>query len=212
MVEDLRNFVGGQETDFDYDKRAEIIDPSTGEAYATAPISREAEVTAAFAAASDAFEGWRDTTPAERSLALLRIADTLEAHAQQLVEAESKNTGKPIGLTLSEEIPPMVDQIRFFAGAARMLEGRSAGEYMSGFTSFVRREPIGVCAAVTPWNYPLMMAVWKWAPALAAGNTMVLKPSDTTPMSTVLMAQLMSEHLPPGVFNVICGDRETGRT
>ncbi len=212
MVDDVRNFIGGQETDFDYDKRAEIIDPSTGEAYATAPISREAEVTAAFAAASDAFEGWRDTTPAERSLALLRIADTLEAHAQQLVEAESKNTGKPIGLTLSEEIPPMVDQIRFFAGAARMLEGRSAGEYMSGFTSFVRREPIGVCAAVTPWNYPLMMAVWKWAPALAAGNTMVLKPSDTTPMSTVLMAQLMSEHLPPGVFNVICGDRETGRT
>jgi betaine-aldehyde dehydrogenase len=212
VVDDVRNFIGGQETDFDYDKRAEIIDPSTGEAYATAPISREAEVTAAFAAASDAFEGWRDTTPAERSLALLRIADTLEAHAQQLVEAESKNTGKPIGLTLSEEIPPMVDQIRFFAGAARMLEGRSAGEYMSGFTSFVRREPIGVCAAVTPWNYPLMMAVWKWAPALAAGNTMVLKPSDTTPMSTVLMAQLMSEHLPPGVFNVICGDRETGRT
>ena len=212
MVDDVRNFIGGQETDFDYDKRAEIIDPSTGEAYATAPISREAEVTAAFAAASDAFEGWRDTTPAERSLALLRIADTLEAHAQQLVEAESKNTGKPIGLTLSEEIPPMVDQIRFFAGAARMLEGRSAGEYMSGFTSFVRREPVGVCAAVTPWNYPLMMAVWKWAPALAAGNTMVLKPSDTTPMSTVLMAQLMSEHLPPGVFNVICGDRETGRT
>ncbi|HEX3923777.1 MAG TPA: gamma-aminobutyraldehyde dehydrogenase [Streptosporangiaceae bacterium] len=212
MVDDVRNFIGGQETDFDYDKRAEIIDPSTGEAYATAPISREAEVTAAFAAASDAFEGWRDTTPAERSLALLRIADTLETHAQQLVEAESKNTGKPIGLTLSEEIPPMVDQIRFFAGAARMLEGRSAGEYMSGFTSFVRREPVGVCAAVTPWNYPLMMAVWKWAPALAAGNTMVLKPSDTTPMSTVLMAQLMSEHLPPGVFNVVCGDRETGRT
>jgi betaine-aldehyde dehydrogenase len=212
VVDDVRNFIGGQETDFDYDKRAEIVDPSTGEAYATAPISREAEVTAAFAAASDAFEGWRDTTPAERSLALLRIADTFEAHAQQLVEAESKNTGKPIGLTLSEEIPPMADQIRFFAGAARMLEGRSAGEYMSGFTSFVRREPIGVCAAVTPWNYPMMMAVWKWAPALAAGNTMVLKPSDTTPMSTVLMAQLMSEHLPPGVFNVVCGDRETGRT
>jgi betaine-aldehyde dehydrogenase len=212
VVDDVRNFIGGQETDFDYDKRAEIIDPSTGEAYATAPISREAEVTAAFAAASDAFEGWRDTTPSERSLALLRIADTFEAHAQQLVEAESKNTGKPIGLTLSEEIPPMADQIRFFAGAARMLEGRSAGEYMSGFTSFVRREPVGVCAAVTPWNYPLMMAVWKWAPALAAGNTMVLKPSDTTPMSTVLMAQLMSEHLPPGVFNVVCGDRETGRT
>ncbi len=210
-MEDLRNFVGGQETDFAYDKRLDVINPSTGEVFTTAPISSEAEVTAAFAAASDAFEGWRDKTPSERSLALLRIADTLEAHAEQLVEAECQNTGKPIGLTMSEEIPPMIDQIRFFAGAARMLEGRSAGEYMSGFTSFIRREPVGVCAAVTPWNYPMMMATWKWAPALAAGNTMVLKPSDTTPVSTLLMAQLMSEHLPPGVFNVICGDRDTGR-
>jgi betaine-aldehyde dehydrogenase len=211
VVDDLRNFIGGQETDFSYDKRADLIDPSTGEVFATAPVSSEAEVTAAFAAAADAFEGWRDATPSERSLALLRIADTIESKAEQLVAAESQNTGKPVALTLSEEIPPMVDQIRFFAGAARMLEGRSAGEYMSGFTSFVRREPIGVCAAVTPWNYPMMMAVWKWAPALAAGNTMVLKPSDTTPASTLLMAQLMSEHLPPGVFNVVCGDRDTGR-
>jgi len=211
VVDDLRNFIGGQETDFSYDKRADLIDPSTGEAFATAPISGEAEVTAAFAAASEAFEGWRDATPSERSLALLRIADTIEEKAEQLVAAESQNTGKPIALTLSEEIPPMADQIRFFAGAARMLEGRSAGEYMSGFTSYIRREPVGVCAAVTPWNYPMMMAVWKWAPALAAGNTMVLKPSDTTPASTLLMAQLMSEHLPPGVFNVVCGDRDTGR-
>jgi betaine-aldehyde dehydrogenase len=208
---DLQNFVGGRDTDFAHDERSDLIDPSTGEVFATAPISREAEVTAAFAAASDAFETWRDTTPAERSLALLKIADTIEEKAEQLVAVESQNTGKPIALTLSEEIPPMVDQIRFFAGAARMLHGLSAGEYMSGFTSFIRREPIGVCAAVTPWNYPMMMAVWKWAPALAAGNTMVLKPSDTTPASTVLMAQLMSEHLPPGVFNVVCGDRDTGR-
>jgi betaine-aldehyde dehydrogenase len=211
VVDDLRNFIGGQETDFSYDKRADLIDPSTGEVFTTAPVSSEAEVTAAFAAATDAFEGWRDATPAERSLALLRIADTIESKAEELVAAESQNTGKPVALTLSEEIPPMVDQIRFFAGAARMLEGRSAGEYMSGFTSFIRREPVGVCAAVTPWNYPMMMAVWKWAPALAAGNTMVLKPSDTTPASTLLMAQLMSEHLPPGVFNVVCGDRDTGR-
>ncbi len=211
MKNDLQNFVGGHDTDFAHDERSDLIDPSTGEVFATAPVSREAEVTAAFAAASDAFEGWRDTTPAERSLALLRIADTIEEKAEQLVAVESQNTGKPIALTLSEEIPPMVDQIRFFAGAARMLHGLSAGEYLSGFTSFIRREPIGVCAAVTPWNYPMMMAVWKWAPALAAGNTMVLKPSDTTPASTVLMAQLMSEHLPPGVFNVVCGDRETGR-
>jgi betaine-aldehyde dehydrogenase len=209
--DELNNFVGGRDTDFAYDRRMDLIDPSTGEVFATAPLSTEAEVTAAFAAASDAFGGWRDATPAERSLALLRIADTLEEHAQQLVEVESRNTGKPIGLTLSEEIPPMIDQIRFFAGAARMLHGLSAGEYMSGFTSFIRREPVGVCAAVTPWNYPMMMAVWKWAPALAAGNTMVLKPSDTTPASTLLMAQLMSEHLPPGVFNVVCGDRDTGR-
>jgi betaine-aldehyde dehydrogenase len=208
---DLQNFVGGHDTDFAHDERSDLIDPSTGEVFATAPISREAEVTAAFAAASDAFEKWRDTTPAERSLALLKIADTIEEKAGELVAVESQNTGKPIALTLSEEIPPMVDQIRFFAGAARMLQGLSAGEYMSGFTSFIRREPVGVCAAVTPWNYPMMMAVWKWAPAIAAGNTMVLKPSDTTPASTVLMAQLMSEHLPPGVFNVVCGDRDTGR-
>ena len=210
-MEDLRNFIGGRWTDMSYDKKSEVINPSTGEAYATAPISGPDEVDAAFSAAADAFPGWRDATPAERSLALLKIADEIEANADQLVAAESQNTGKPIALTRSEEIPPMVDQIRFFAGAARMLEGRSAGEYMSGFTSFIRREPIGVCAAVTPWNYPMMMATWKWAPALAAGNTMVLKPSDTTPASTLLMAELMSQHLPPGVFNVICGDRDTGR-
>ncbi len=210
-MDELQNFIGGQWTDLSYDKRAELINPSTGEVFASAPISGKAEVDAAFASAADAFEGWRDSTPAERSLALLRIADAIEAHADELVAAESRNTGKPIALTLSEEIPPMADQIRFFAGAARMLEGRSAGEYMSGYTSFIRREPIGVCAAVTPWNYPMMMATWKWAPALAAGNTMVLKPSDTTPASTLLMAELMSEFLPAGVFNVITGDRDTGR-
>jgi betaine-aldehyde dehydrogenase len=210
-VDELQNFVGGQWTDLAFDNRAELINPSTGEAFATAPVSGEAEVDAAVTSAADAFEQWRDATPSERSLALLRIADSLEARADEFVAAESRNTGKPVALTLSEEIPPMVDQIRFFAGAARMLEGRSAGEYMSGFTSFIRREPIGVCAAVTPWNYPMMMAVWKWAPAIAAGNTMVLKPSDTTPVTTLLLAELMSEHLPAGVFNVICGDRDTGR-
>jgi betaine-aldehyde dehydrogenase len=211
VVEEFRNFIGGQWTDSAFDKRAELIDPSTGEVYATAPVSGEEEVDAAFTSAADAFGGWRDATPGERSLALLKIADALESRADEFVAAESRNTGKPLALTASEEIPPMVDQIRFFAGAARMLDGRSAGEYMSGFTSFIRREPVGVCAAVTPWNYPMMMAVWKWAPALAAGNTMVLKPSDTTPASTLLMAELMAEFLPPGVFNVICGDRDTGR-
>jgi len=211
VANDLYNFVGGQSTDLSFDKRADLIDPSTGEVFATAPVSGEAEVDAAVSSAADAFPGWRDATPAERSLALLRIADAIEARADEFVKAESQNTGKPLGLTASEEIPPMVDQIRFFAGAARMLEGRSAGEYMAGFTSFIRREPVGVCAAVTPWNYPMMMAVWKWAPALAAGNTMVLKPSDTTPYSTLLMAELMGEFLPAGVFNVVCGDRDTGR-
>jgi betaine-aldehyde dehydrogenase len=210
-VDELRNFIGGQWADASSGQRAELIDPSSGEVFATAPVSGAAEVDAAVRAAADAFGGWRDATPAERSLALLRIADAIEARADEFVAAEARNTGKPIALTRSEEIPPMVDQIRFFAGAARMLEGRSAGEYMTGFTSFIRREPVGVCAAVTPWNYPMMMAVWKWAPALAAGNTMVLKPSDTTPVSTLMMAELMGEHLPPGVFNVVCGDRDTGR-
>jgi betaine-aldehyde dehydrogenase len=211
VANDLQNFIGGQWTDLAFDNRADIIDPSTGEVFATAPVSGAAEVDAAMASATEAFPAWRDATPSVRSLALLRIADAIEAHADEFVKAEAQNTGKPIGLTASEEIPPMVDQIRFFAGAARVLEGRSAGEYMTGFTSFIRREPVGVCAAVTPWNYPMMMAVWKWAPALAAGNTMVLKPSDTTPVTSLLMAELISEFVPAGVFNVVCGDRDTGR-
>jgi betaine-aldehyde dehydrogenase len=211
VVQELQNFIGGQWTDTSFDKRYELIDPSTGEVFATAPLSGETEVDAAVQSAAAAFEKWRDATPSERSLALIRIADAIEARADEFVKAEAQNTGKPIGLTKSEEIPPMVDQIRFFAGAARMLHGLSAGEYMSGFTSMIRREPIGVCAAVTPWNYPMMMGVWKWAPALAAGNTMVLKPSDTTPVTSLLTAELMSEFLPPGVFNVVSGDRDTGR-
>jgi betaine-aldehyde dehydrogenase len=210
-MKELRNFVGGKWTDAASGRQEELINPSTGEAFATAPVSDADDVDAAFRSAADGFETWRDATPSERSLALLRIADSLEARAAEFVAAESENTGKPVALTMSEEIPPMVDQIRFFAGAARMLEGRSAGEYMSGFTSMIRREPIGVCAQVTPWNYPMMMAVWKWAPAIAAGNAVVLKPSDTTPVSTLMMAELMSEHLPAGVMNVICGDRDTGR-
>ena len=207
----LANFVGGESREAESGETTEIVNPSTGEAYATAPLSRAADVDAAFVAAAAAFPAWRDATPAERSLALLRIADAIAAHADELVRIEGENTGKPLALTASEEIPPLLDQIRFFAAAARLLEGRSAGEYMANHTSYVRREPVGVCAAVTPWNYPAMMAVWKWAPALAAGNTMVLKPSDTTPASTLYLAELMAEHLPPGVFNVVCGDRDTGR-
>jgi betaine-aldehyde dehydrogenase len=207
----LQNFVSGQYVDAADGRTADLVDPTTGAVFAQAPLSSAGDVDTAMTAAADAFEGWRDSTPSDRQKALIRIADAIESRAEELVAAESANTGKPIALTMSEEIPPMVDQIRFFAGAARMLEGRSAGEYMAGHTSFVRREPIGVCAQVTPWNYPMMMAVWKWAPAIAAGNTVVLKPSDTTPVSTLLMAEIMAEFLPPGVFNVVTGDRDTGR-
>ncbi|RDG38298.1 gamma-aminobutyraldehyde dehydrogenase [Streptomyces corynorhini] len=207
----LRNYINGEFRDAADGRTIEVVNPATGEAYATSPLSGPADVDAAMEAAAAAFPAWRDTTPAERQKALLRIADAFEERAEDLIAAESENTGKPLGLTRTDEIPPMVDQIRFFAGAARMLEGRSAGEYMEGLTSIVRREPIGVCAQVAPWNYPMMMAVWKFAPALAAGNTVVLKPSDTTPASTTLMAEIIGAIVPKGVFNVLCGDRDTGR-
>ena len=210
-MEKLANFINGKSVDSTSGETTSIINPSTGQAYASAPKSNSADIDSAFKAASDAFPGWRDSTPSQRQLALIRIADAIESKQKELIEIESQNTGKPISLVTSEEIPPMVDQIRFFAGAARNLEGKSAAEYMPGMTSFIRREPIGVIGQVTPWNYPMMMAVWKWAPAIAAGNTVVLKPSDTTPMSTVWMAKVMSEFLPKGVFNVVCGERETGR-
>jgi betaine-aldehyde dehydrogenase len=210
-LQELSNFVNGSYLPAAGERTSEVVDPSTGEAYARAPVSGQADVDAALAAAAAAGEGWRDTTPAERSLALLRIADALEARGEEIVAAECRNTGKPAGLTMAEELPPCVDELRFFAGAARVLQGTSAGEYLAGHTSMVRREPVGVCAQVTPWNYPLMMAIWKIAPALAAGNTVVLKPSDTTPVSTLLLAEIAAEFLPPGVFNVICGDAGTGR-
>ena len=207
----LRNVVGGEHSDAADGRRTDLVDPSTGAVFGSAPLSGAEDVDRAYRVAADAFEGWRDTTPAERQRALLRLADLVEEHADELVTLESRNTGKPLGLTASEEIPPMVDQIRFFAGAARMLEGKAAGEYMAGHTSWVRREPIGVVGQVTPWNYPMMMAVWKIAPAIAAGNTVVLKPSDTTPVTTLRLAELAAEVLPAGVFNVVCGDRDTGR-
>jgi len=207
----LANFVGGSYVETADGSTSTLVDPSTGEGYLEAPVSGPKDIDLAMETAAAAFPAWRDATPSQRSLALFRIADALEARADDLVRVECENTGKPLAVTMAEEIPQLVDQIRFFAGAARHLEGKSAGEYMADHTSFIRREPIGVCAAVTPWNYPLMMAVWKWAPAVAAGNTMVLKPSDTTPASSLLMAEIMAEHLPAGVFNVVCGDRETGR-
>ena len=206
----VRNFVDGAYRESADGRTTDLVDPTNGQVYGTAPLSGPQDVAAATAAAAKAFPTWRDTTPAERQRALLRFADAIEARADELVAAESRNTGKPLALTASEELPPMVDQIRFFAGAARVLEGRSAGEYLAGHTSFVRREPIGVCAQVTPWNYPMMMATWKFAPALAAGNTVVLKPSDTTPVTTALLAEIAAEFLPPGTFNVVCGDRDTG--
>ncbi|RFU84934.1 gamma-aminobutyraldehyde dehydrogenase [Streptomyces triticagri] len=207
----LRNYIDGEFRDAADGRTTEVVNPATGEAYATAPLSGQADVDAAMAAAAAAFPAWRDLVPGERQKALLKIADAFEERAEDLIAIESENCGKPIGLTRSEEIPMMLDQIRFFAGAARMLEGRAGAEYMEGLTSFVRREPIGVCAQVAPWNYPMMMAVWKFAPALAAGNTVVLKPSDTTPASTVLMAEIIGSIVPKGVFNVVTGDRDTGR-
>lgn len=207
----LRNYINGEFRDAADGRTIDVVNPATGEVFATSPLSGQADVDAAMDAAAAAFPAWRDTTPSERQKVLLKIADAFEERAEDLIAAEVENTGKPVALTASEEIPPMVDQIRFFAGAARMLEGKSAGEYMEGMTSIIRREPVGVCAQVAPWNYPMMMAVWKFAPALAAGNTVVLKPSDTTPASTVLMAEIIGQIVPKGVFNVVCGDRETGR-
>ena len=206
----LQNFINGKSVDSASGEVTTLINPATAQPFATAPKSNAADIDQAMKAASAAFVDWRDSTPSERQKALLKIADAIESRADEFVAIESENCGKPVGLTASEEVPPMVDQIRFFAGAARNLEGKSAGEYMKGMTSFIRREPVGVCAQVTPWNYPMMMAVWKWAPAIAAGNTVVLKPSDTTPASTVFMAQIMSEFLPDGVINVVTGERETG--
>jgi betaine-aldehyde dehydrogenase len=208
----LQNFIDGQLTEAADGRTTTLINPSTGEGFAEAPLSGPADIDAACQAAARGFEKWRDATPAERGLALSKLADALEERGEELVRLECENTGKPFQLTMDEELPPMVDQIRFFAGAARMLQGLSTGEYMAGHTSMIRREPVGVCAQVTPWNYPAMMAVWKFAPAIAAGNAVVLKPSDTTPVTTVWLAELAAEFLPPGVFNVVCGDRETGAT
>jgi betaine-aldehyde dehydrogenase len=211
MTRRVLNVIGGELVGAADGRTADLIDPSTGEVFANAPVSGPEDVERAYSAAARAFETWRDTTPGERQRALLRFADALEARGAELVAAESENTGKPIELTSTEELAPSVDQLRFFAGAARLLEGKSAGEYLGGHTSYVRREPVGVVGQVAPWNYPMMMAVWKFAPAVAAGNTVVLKPSDTTPVSSALIAEIAAEFFPPGVLNVVCGDRDTGR-
>ena len=211
MARSVGNFINGESVPAADGRTLDVVNPATGEVYLTSPLSGAEDVNRAYASAAVAFESWRETTPAERQLALLKFADAIEARAEESIAVESENTGKPIGLTRTEEVPPMVDQIRFFAGAARVLEGKSAGEYLAGHTSYVRREPVGVVGQVAPWNYPMMMAVWKFAPALAAGNTVVLKPSDTTPASSLLLAEIAAEFFPRGVFNVVCGDRDTGR-
>ncbi len=211
MARTVQNFIDGKSVDALDGRRTDLIDPATGEVFGSAPLSSAADVDAAYTAAARAFESWRDSTPSERQRAMLKFADALEARSEEIIAAECENTGKPFEMTRSEEMPPALDQIRFFAGAARLLEGRSAGEYMAGHTSYIRREPVGVVGQVAPWNYPMMMAVWKFAPALAAGNCVVLKPSDTTPVSSTLMAEIAAEFFPPGVFNVVCGDRDTGR-
>ncbi|MGE5278734.1 MAG: gamma-aminobutyraldehyde dehydrogenase [Acidobacteriota bacterium] len=202
-----KNFVNGQMVAAVEGREASILDPSTEEKIASVPQGSEKDVDRAVEAAARAFEKWADTTPAERSLLLLKLADRIESSAEELAQLEASNVGKPIALARSE-IPFLVDNLRFFAGACRCLEGKAAGEYLAGYTSMTRREPVGVVASIAPWNYPLMMAIWKIGPALAAGNAVILKPSENTPLTSLRLAELAADLFPPGVFNVITGDGE----
>lgn len=210
MVNILQNFINGEFLAPSGEGALDVVNPATEEIVASAPISGAADIDAAMDAAANAFKTWKRTTPSERQLLLLKLADAMEARSDELVEAQHRNTGQVKQLIADEEVAAGANQIRFFAGAARLLEGKSAGEYMEGFTSYVRREPVGVIAQVTPWNYPLLMAIWKIGPALAAGNTIVLKPSDTTPESTLVLADLIKDIFPAGVFNVLLGNGATG--
>ncbi|MEV0597129.1 aminobutyraldehyde dehydrogenase [Nonomuraea cavernae] len=207
----MRNVIAGESRDPASGEWMDLVDPATEKVYGTAPRSGVEDVAAAVEAATEAARTWRRTTPAERQRLLLELAALMEANRDALAGAEVRATGKPRGVALVVDVDKSIDAIRFFAGAARVLEGLGATEYAEGHTSFVRREPVGVVAQVTPWNYPLLMAAWKLGPALAAGNTVVMKPSDTTPGSTVLLGELCARVLPPGVVNVVCGDRDTGR-
>jgi betaine-aldehyde dehydrogenase len=204
-VPTLQNFIGSEPVDPAEGQTEPVLNPATGEVIANAPVSTAEDVDRAVKAARAAFDGWSKTTPGERAAALLALANAVEEHAEEIVELESANAGKPINAMRDDEIPFMVDNLRFFAGAARCLEGRAAGEYVSGYTSLIRREPIGVIGQIAPWNYPLMMAVWKIGPALAAGNTVVLKPAETTPLTTLKLAEYAAEIFPKGVLNVITG-------
>jgi len=209
-AETLSNFINGELVAGGGDSEP-VLNPATGEVLAHAPIASVEDVDRAVKAARAAFEGWSTTTPAQRSQALLAMADLIEEHGDEIARLEALNAGKPIEAAKNDEIPVMADNLRFFAGAARCLDGRAAGEYMEGYTSFTRREAVGVIGQVTPWNYPLMMAIWKFGPALAAGNTIVLKPAETTPITTVKLAELAAEILPKGVLNIVTGPgRPTG--
>jgi betaine-aldehyde dehydrogenase len=201
----LSNFIDGEPAPSSGRETESVLNPATGEEIARAVVSSAQDVDDAVAAARRAFDGWSQTTPQTRSEALLAIASVLEEHGEEIARMEALNAGKPIEAVRSDEVPVMADNLRFFAGAARVLEGRAAGEYMEGYTSFTRREPVGVIGQVTPWNYPLMMAIWKFAPAIAAGNTVVLKPAETTPMTTLRLAELAAEILPKGVLNIVTG-------
>ncbi len=210
-AETLSNFIDGESVPFAGGETEAVLNPATGEELARAPVSGPEDVDRAVRAARSAFDGWSTTTPAQRSQALLALADLIEEHGGEIARLEALNAGKPIEAARNDEIPVMADNLRFFAGAARCLEGRAAGEYMEGYTSFTRREAVGVIGQVTPWNYPLMMAIWKLAPAIAAGNTVVLKPAETTPITTVRFAELAADILPKGVLNVVTGPgRPTG--
>jgi betaine-aldehyde dehydrogenase len=207
----LENFIDGEFAAASDGATDAVLNPATGEEIARVASSSRVDVDRAVGAARAAFDaGWSTATPGERSLALLRIADAIEERAEELSQLEAANAGKPLAAFRDDEIPVMVDNLRFFAGAARNLEGKAAGEYVEGYTSYVRREPVGVVGQIAPWNYPLMMAVWKIGPALAAGNTIVLKPAPTTPLTTVKLAEICAEHLPKGVLNVVTGGNDPG--
>lgn len=210
MVQTLQNFINGEFVTPAGTELLDVVNPTNGEVVAKSPISVSADIDAAMNAAKEAFTTWKHVTPGQRQLLLLKLADAVEANSDELVEAQHRNTGQVRSLIASEEVAAGADQLRFFAGAARLLEGKSAGEYFEGHTSYVRREPIGVVAQVAPWNYPFLMAIWKLGPALAAGNTVVLKPSDTTPESTLVLARLIGEIFPAGVVNVVLGNAATG--
>ncbi len=204
-------YIGGKWGPGSGSEYQEVVNPATGKVIAEVPRGTEADVNVAVAAARSAFDDvWFDTTPRERSERLLKLAEVVTLHGEELARIESENVGKPLAPTISEEIPPIADCFRFFAGAARLLEGRAAGEYMKGFTSILRREPLGVVGSIAPWNYPLMMTAWKIGPALAAGNTVVLKPSEWTPLTALRLAELVQDEeiFPPGVFNVVTGAGE----